>query len=120
MRKYPLLIICLGILVSLSACTTCRTAYKEDLTADPRLQEANISYKKALEWIEKAECDATMPAEAEEAYRKADSYLSDSIFKLNEIGHYENIDVDDEVFYAETVKSHINVKEGDARKAKMP
>ena len=110
-------ILVLGIVViSLSSCATCGTSYRRELSQNPNLREANVSYKKAINWLDKAECSLT-PAEAERSYTTAESYLSDTIFKLKGLGHDNNIDVSEDVYYCEKIKRETNVKIGTADKA---
>jgi len=120
MKKYirGFSILVLGIIViSLSGCATCKTPYRRELSSNPNLAEANASYKKAIDWLDKAEC-SSIPAEAERSYRTAESYLSDAIFKLNELGHNNNIDVSEDLYYCERIKTKTDVKIGAADRAK--
>ncbi len=111
-------ILVLGIVViSLSGCATCRTPYRRELSNDHRFREANESYKKAIDWLDKAEC-ASKPAEAEESYRTAESYVSDAIFKLKKLGYDNNIDVSRDVYYCERIKTETDVKIGAADREK--
>lgn len=111
-------ILVLGIVViSLSSCATCGTSYRREISNNPNLAEANTSYKKAIDWLDKAEC-AAYPSEAKESYRTAESYLSDAIYKLNELGHNNNIDVSEDVYYCERIKTETDVKIGAADRAK--
>lgn len=107
------------LIVSFVGCATCKVPYKKELTGDPRLEEANISYKKALRWIKKGQCAATA-AKTQESYLTASSYLSDAVFKLKQLGHDKDIDVSDDIYYCENIKLEIHVKEGAARKEMMP
>jgi hypothetical protein len=120
MKKYirGFSILVLGIVViSLSGCATCKTPYRRELSSNPNLREANESYKKAIDWLDKAEC-SSIPAEAERSYRTAESYVSDAIFKLKEQGHNNNIDVSEDVYYCERIKTETDVKIGAADRAK--
>jgi Leucine-rich repeat (LRR) protein len=120
MRKYirGFSILVLGIvLISLSGCATCKTSYRRELSNSPNLREANESYKKAIDWLDKAEC-SSVPAEAERSYRTAESYLSDAIFKLKEQGHNNNINVSEDTYYCEKIKRETDVKIGAADRAK--
>jgi hypothetical protein len=109
-------ILALGIVViSLSSCATCGTSYRRELSQNPNLREANVSYKKAINLLDKAEC-SLRPTEAEEFYTTAESYLSDTIFKLKELGHDNNIDVSEDVYYCEKIKRETDVKIGAAGK----
>ena len=99
------------VFISLSGCATCKTPYRRELTSDPNFREANVSYKKAIDWLDKAEC-TSMPAQVEESYRTAESYLSDAIYKLKEQGNNKNIDVSEDVYYCEKIKRETDVKIG--------
>ncbi|MEI8350592.1 MAG: hypothetical protein WCI77_10630 [Candidatus Omnitrophota bacterium] len=106
------------VVVSLSGCATCKTSYRRELSQSHSLAEANVSYKKAMSWLDKAECSSN-PHEAEEFYVTAESYLSDAIFKLKEQGHNNNIDVSENVSYCEKIKTETDVKIGAAERAKQ-
>jgi len=120
MKKYiqGFSILVLGIVViSLSGCATCKTPYRRELSRNPNFREANESYKKAIDWLDKAECSST-PFQAKEFYTTAESYLSDAIFKLKEQGHNNNIDVSEDIYYCERIKTETDVKIGAADRAK--
>lgn len=114
-RGFSLLVLGIAV-ISASGCTTCQTSYRRELSSNPDLREANVSYKKAMDWLDKAEC-SSVPAEAERAYRTAESYVSDAIFKLNESGNSNNIDVSKDVYYCEKIKKETDVKIGAADRA---
>lgn len=107
------------LVVSLSSCATCKTSYRKELSNKPELEEANISYKKAIGWAEKGDC-TNSPSQAIEVYRKAESYLSDAMYKLKHLGRDESIDVSEELYYCEDLKSRIRVNIGAAEKALLP
>ena len=120
MRKYirGFSILVLGIaVISLSGYATCKTPYRRELSNNPKLKEANVSYKKAIDWLDKAECSSIL-SEAQRSYRTAESYVSDAIYKLNELGHNNNIDVSEDVYYCERIKTETDVKIGQAERAK--
>jgi len=120
MKKYirGFSILVLGIaVISLSGCATCKTSYRRELSNNLNLREANESYKKAIDWLDKAECAST-PFQAKEFYTTAESYVSDAIFKLKELGHNNNIDVSEDVYYCERIKTETDVKIGAADRAK--
>jgi len=120
MMKYirGLSILVLGIaVISLSACATCKTPYRREISNNPNLREANASYKKAIDWLDKAECSPT-PFQARESYVTAGSYLSDAIFKLKEQGNNKNIDVSEDVYYCEKIKRETDVKIGQVDRTK--
>jgi hypothetical protein len=111
-------ILVLGAVVILfSGCVTCKTPYRRELSNDSNLSEANESYKKAINWLDKAEC-SSIPAEAERFYTTAESYVSDAIFKLKEAGNNKNIDVSKDVYYCEKIKRETDVQIGQAERAK--
>ncbi len=111
-------ILVLGVVaISLSGCSTCGTAYRKELSNNPSFREANESYKKAIDWLNKAEC-ASVPSEAERSYRTAESYVSDAVFKLKEQGNNKNIDVSKDVYYCEKIKTETDVKIGQADRTK--
>jgi hypothetical protein len=115
-RKFSILV--LGIVViSLSSCATCGTSYRRELSKNPDLAEANTSYRKAIHWLDKAE-SSSIPSQAKEFYTTAESYLSDAIFKLENLGHDNNINVSEDIYYCEKIKRETDVKIGAADRAK--
>ena len=115
-RRFSVLVLGIAV-IALSGCATCQTSYRRELSNNPNLREANESYKKAIDWLDKAEC-SSMPSEAERSYRTAESYVSDAIFKLKEAGNNKNIDVSEDVYYCEKIKRETDVKIGQADRAK--
>ncbi len=115
-RSFSILVLGIAVIL-LSSCTTCQTSYRRELSNNPSLREANESYKKAIDWLDKAEC-AAYPSEAKESYRTAESYVSDAIFKLEKLGHDNNIDVSEDIYYCEKIKRETDVKIGQADRAK--
>lgn len=103
--------------ILLSGCSTCGTPYRKELSNNPNFREANDSYKKAIHWLDKAEC-STKPFQAKEFYITGESYVSDAIFKLKEKGNKNNIDVSEDVYYCEKIKRETDVKIGQADRAK--
>lgn len=105
--------------ISFSGCVTAsKVVYKKELTMDPRLAQANDSYKKALRWIEDAQREMTA-YKAHESYITAGSYLSDTIFKLKRVGADQNIEVNEYIDYCEKVKGEIHAQEGLERRKMM-
>ena len=115
-RGFSILVFVIAV-ISVSGCATCGTAYRRELSDNSALAEANVSYKKAIDWLDKAECAST-PDEAQRSYRTAESYLSDAIFKLKEEGYNNNIDVSEDVYYCEKIKRETDVKIGAADRTK--
>ncbi|MDP2766651.1 MAG: hypothetical protein Q8O41_04250 [Candidatus Methanoperedens sp.] len=85
------------------------TPYRRELSSNPNLTEANASYRKAIDWLDKAEC-SSIPVEAQRSYRTAGSYVSDAIFKLKKAGYDNNINVSEDVYYCEKIKRETGVK----------
>lgn len=111
-------ILVLGIAVlALTGCASCQAPYRRELSNDSNLADANTSYKKAIDWLDKAECAST-PSEAGKYYNTGESYISDAIFKLNQAGSDKNINVSEEVYYCEKIKRETDVKIGQADRAK--
>ena len=111
-------ILALGVvIISLSGCSTCGTSYRREISSNPNLKEANVSYKKAINWLDKAECSSTA-SQAKESYTTAESYLSDAVFKLKEQENKNNIDVSEDVYYCEKIKRETDVKIGQVDKTK--
>jgi hypothetical protein len=115
-RGFSILVLGIAV-ISLSGCTTCRTPYRRELSSNPNLREANVSYKKAIDWLDKAECSSA-PFEAERSYRTAESYVSDAVFKLKDSGNNKNIDVSEDVYYCEKIKRETDVKIGQVNRTK--
>ena len=116
-KRFSVLI--LGIFViSLSSCATCGTSYKRELSNNHNFAEANLSYKKTIRWLDKAECSIS-PKTAVGFYRTAESYLSDTIYKLKDQENNNHIDASEDVNYCENIKSETDVKIGQAENAKL-
>jgi len=111
-------ILVLGVaIISLNGCSTCKTSYRREISNNPNLREANASYKKAINWLDRAE-RSSVPFQAKESYTTAESYLSDAVFKLKEQGNKNNIDVSEDVYYCEKIKRETDVKIGQADRVK--
>jgi len=107
------------LIIVLSGCVTAsKVVYKKDLSLDPRLEQANTSYKKALRWIEDAQREMT-PYKAHESYITASSYLSDTIFKLKRLETDYKLEVKEYIDYCEKVKGEIHAQEGIERRKMM-
>ncbi|MDD5408625.1 MAG: hypothetical protein PHC71_00820 [Candidatus Omnitrophica bacterium] len=115
-RGFSILVLGIAV-IALSGCATCGTPYRREISHNPKLAEANASYKKAINWLDKAECSST-PFQAKESYSTAGSYLSDAIFKLKEQGNNNDIDVSEDVYYCEKIKRETDVKIGAIERAK--
>ncbi|MEI8176908.1 MAG: hypothetical protein WCG78_08590 [Candidatus Omnitrophota bacterium] len=115
-----IVLLALGIMaISLSACATYKTTYRSELTQNPKCEEANISYKKALHWIHEGDA-VPEPERAAQNYDLAESCLTDTIFKLQQIGNKNDIDVSGDVYYCEQMQRETHAKKGTARRATGP
>jgi hypothetical protein len=93
-----------------------REKYQQELTDNKKLQEANRIYKKAVRYIERGDgALRKRPGEALQLYSNAESYLNNTIYKLNELGQAEDIDVSKEVTFCEELWRETHVKTGTAR-----
>ena len=111
-------VLVLGIFViSLSSCATCGTSYRRELSHNPDLAEANVSYKKAISWLDKAECSFS-PKAAVGSFRTAESYLSDTISKLKDQEINNHINASEDVNYCEKIKRETDVRIGAADNAR--
>ena len=96
-------------------CFAWRPQYKQELTDNPKLDEANGLYKKAIRWIE----DGDGVHESQRAatfYANAESYLTKTILKLKELGQKENIDVAKDVEFCEKLLSQTHAHQGMAKR----
>ena len=115
-KKFSVLV--LGVFfISLSSCATCGTSYRRELSNNPNFAEANVSYKKTIRWLDKAECSISSKT-AVGFYRTAESYLSDTIYKLNDQENNNHINASEDINYCEKIKSETDVKIGHAENAK--
>ena len=89
--------------------------YKRELTDNPKLDEANTLYKKAIRWIE----DGDGVHESQRAatfYANAESYLTKTILRLKELGQKESIDVSTEVDFCEKLLKETHSHQGMAKR----
>lgn len=96
-------------------CFAWRPQYKQELTDNPKFDEANTLYKKAIRWIE----DGDGVHESQRAatfYANAESYLTKTILKLKELGLKESIDVSKEVEFCEKLLRETHSKQGMAKR----
>ncbi len=96
-------------------CFAWRPQYKQELTDNPKLGEANGLYKKAILWIENGD-GVHEPQRATEFYANAESYLTKTILKLKELGLKYNIDVSKDVEFCEKLVRETHAKQGMAKR----
>ena len=96
-------------------CFAWKQQYKQELTDNPKLDEANTLYKKAIRWIEDGD-GVHEPQRAATFYANAESYLTKTVLKLKELGQKESIDVSKEVEFCEKLLRETHSKQGDAKR----
>ena len=112
-----LVILAMFVVVSINAvdCFAWKQQYKQELTDNPKLDEANSLYKKAIRWIE----DGDGVHESQRAatfYANAELYLTKTILKLKELGQKENIDVSKEIEFCEKLLRQTHSRQGMAKR----
>lgn len=120
MKKYigicSLVILAVLAFVSINAVDCfARQHYQQELTDNPKLDEANKIYKKAVRWME----DGDGVHESERAakfYANAESYLRRTVTSLKELGIKHNIDVTKEVNFCENLEKKTHSKQGMAKR----
>ncbi len=121
MKKYimigSLVMLAMFIIASVvpADCFAWRPQYKQELTDNPKLDEANTLYKKAIRWIEDGD-GVHEPQRAATFYANAESYLTKTILKLKELGLKENIDVSKEVDFCEKLNRETHSHQGMAKR----
>lgn len=96
-------------------CFAWKQQYKQELTDNPKLDEANSLYKKSIRWIK----DGDGVHESKRAaafYANAESYLTKTILKLKELGLKENIDVSKETEFCEKLLKETHSHQGMAKR----
>ena len=121
MKKYivigSLVMLAMFIIVSVvpKDCFAWRQQYKQELTDNPKLDEANRLYKKAIRWIEDGD-GVHEPQRAAEFYANSESYLTKTILKLKELGQQDSIDVSKEVEFCEKLLRETHSDQGMAKR----
>ena len=121
MKKYIVIysLIMLAMLIIASAnpvdCFAWRQKYQQELTDNPKLDEANKLYKEAIHWIEDGD-GVHEPQRAAEFYSNAEEYLRRTIFALKELGSKYTIDITKETEFCEKLQRETHSKQGDAKR----
>ena len=89
--------------------------YQQELTDNPKLDEANKLYKKAIDRIEDGD-DAHEPQRAAKFYAKGEEYLRRTIFALKELGNKYTVDVTKEMDFCEKLERETHSKQGMAKR----
>jgi len=121
MKKYigicsmVLLVMFVACSIVPSDCFAWRQKYEQELTDNPKLDEANRLYKKAVSWLE----DGDGVHESQRAatfYANAESYLRRAVIALKELGSKHTIDVTKEVEFCEKLEKETHSKQGMAKR----
>ena len=89
--------------------------HQQELTDNPKLDEANKLYKKAISSIEDGD-NVHESQRAAEFYATGESYLERTVFALRELGNRYAIDVSKEIEYCEKLQREIHSTQGMARR----
>ena len=121
MKKYigicSLVLLAMFVVASINPgdCFAWRQKYQQELTDNPKLDEANKLYEKAIRWIEDGD-GVHEPQRAAQFYSNAEEYLRRTIFELKERGNQYNIDVTKEVEFCEKLQRETHSAQGDAKR----
>ena len=96
-------------------CFAWRQKYQQELTDNPKLDEANKLYEKAIRWIEDGD-GVHEPQRAATFYANAEEYLRRTIFALKELGNKYTIDVTKEIEFCEKLQKETHSAQGDAKR----
>ena len=89
--------------------------YQQELTDNPKLDEANQLYKKAISSIEDGD-NVHESQRAAQFYATGESDLGRAVFALKELGSRYNIDVTKEIEFCEKLQRDTHSKQGDAKR----
>lgn len=121
MKKYigiyslVMMVMFVAIAVNPADCFAWGQKYQQELTDNPKLDEANRPYEKAIRWIEDGD-NVHQSQRAAEFYANAEEYLVSTIFTLKELGNKYAIDVTKEVEFCEKLQRETHAKQGDAKR----
>ncbi len=96
-------------------CFAWRQKYQQELTDNPKLEEANKLYEKSIRWIEDGD-GVHEPERAAEFYSNAEEGLRRTIFALKELGSKHTIDVTKEIEFCEKLQRETHSKQGIAKR----
>ena len=121
MKKFigicSLVLIAMFIVASINPgdCFARRQKYQQELTDNPKLDEANRLYKKAISCIEDGD-NVHESQRAAKFYADAESYLRKTVFALKELGNQYTIDVTKEIKVCEKLERETHSTQGDAKR----
>ena len=121
MKKYAwicsLAMLAIFVLASINPadCFAWRQKYQQELTDNPKLEEANKLYEKSIKWIEDGD-GVHEPERASQFYSNAEEYLRRTIYALKELGTKYAIDVTKETDFCEKLQKETHSKQGIAKR----
>jgi hypothetical protein len=121
MRKYigicGLVILAIFVAGSINPadCFAWRQKYQQELTDNPKLEEANKLYETSIRWIEDGD-GVHEPERAAQFYSNAEEYLRRTIYALKELGTKHTIDVTKETDFCEKLQKETHSKQGIAKR----
>ena len=121
MKKYVvvyslvMLVIFAIVLVNTVDCFAWGQKYKQELTDNPKLDEANQLYKKAISAIEDGD-NLHESQRAAQSYADGESYIGRAIVALRELGSKNAIDVTKETEVCEKLQKETHSKQGMAKR----
>ena len=121
MKKYigicSLVMLSLFVIASINIadCFAWGQKYQQELTDNPKLDEANQLYKKAISSIEDGD-NLHESQRAAQSYANGESYLGRAIVALKELGSKYAIDVTKETDVCEKLQRETHSKQGDAKR----
>jgi hypothetical protein len=121
MRKYigicGLVILAIFVAGSINPadCFAWRQKYQQELTDNPKLEEANKLYETSIRWIEDGD-GVHEPERAAQFYSNAEEYLRRTIYALKELGTKHTIDVTKETDFCEKLQKETHSKRGIAKR----
>ena len=96
-------------------CFAWRQKYQQELTDNPKLEEANSLYETSIRWIEDGD-GVHEPERAVQFYSNAEEYLRRTIYALKELGTKYTIDVTKETDFCEKLQKETHSKQGIAKR----
>jgi hypothetical protein len=105
----------IAALINPADCFAWRQKYQQELTDNPRLEEANKLYEKSIRWIEDGD-GVHEPERAAQFYSNAEEDLRRAIFALKELGMKHAIDVTKEIEFCEKLQRETHSKQGMAKR----
>ena len=121
MKKYigicSLVLLTMFVFASINAlnCFAWGKKYQQELTDNPKLDEANQLYKKAISSIEDGD-NLHESQRAAQSYADGESYLGRAIVALKELGSKYAIDVTKETEFCEKLQREIHSHQGMAKR----